>query len=98
MKIGILSDTHDNIAAIEAALREFTARGVELVLHCGDIQSPTTVASFASIPTHFVLGNCDFEAESFAPAMQLAGAKLYEPFGELELCGKKIGWIHSHDM
>jgi putative phosphoesterase len=98
MKIGILSDTHDNVAAIADAMREFSARGVELLIHCGDIQSPETVQHFASIPTHFVLGNCDWHAEAVAPAMEETGAKLYQPFGELELAGVKIGWIHSHDM
>ena len=97
MKIGILSDTHDNVAAIEAAMREFTARGAEFVLHCGDIQSPETVQHFAPLPTHFVLGNCDWSPESFAPAIERVGAKLYQPYGELELAGKRIGWIHSHD-
>src|SRR5262245_2759137 len=97
MKIGILSDTHDNVAAIDDALREFGARGVELVIHCGDIQSPETVRHFAELPTHFVLGNCDWHADAFRPAMTAIGAKLYEPFGELDLAGVKIGWIHSHD-
>ncbi len=97
MRIGILSDTHDNVAAIEAALAEFAVRNVELVIHCGDIQSPETVCHFARFPTHFVLGNCDWHGAAFKPSMAAIGAKLYEPFGELELGGRTIGWIHSHD-
>ncbi len=98
MKIGILSDTHDNTSAVESALRQFRLHGVELVIHCGDIQSAETVELFADLPTHFVLGNCDWSPESIAAAIERIGAKLYQPFGELEIAGKTIGWIHSHDL
>src|SRR5438874_12477107 len=98
MKIGILSDTHDNIPAITTALAEFEARDVELLIHCGDIQSPETVRQFTAFPTHFVFGNCDWQPDLIAPAITAAGAKLHEPFGELELAGRTIGWVHSHDL
>jgi uncharacterized protein len=98
MKIGILSDTHDNDAAVNTALREFESRGVELIVHCGDIQSPATVQLFADVPTHFVFGNCDWKPDLLAPAIDAIGAKLHEPHGELELEGKMIGWVHSHDL
>jgi putative phosphoesterase len=98
MKIGILSDTHDNETAVESGLREFRSRGVELIIHCGDIQSPATVQLFAGMPTHFVFGNCDWRPDLLAPAIEEVGAKLHDPHGELELAGKMIGWVHSHDV
>jgi uncharacterized protein len=98
MKIGVLSDTHDSTSAIESAFCEFRMRGVELLIHCGDIQSPETVRLFEPIATHFVFGNCDWQPELIAPAIEDIGATLHEPFGELELDGTKIAWIHSHDM
>jgi putative phosphoesterase len=98
MKVGILSDSHDATAAIDLALREFQSRDVKLVIHCGDIQSPETVRRFKLIPTHFVLGNCDYDPELYAPVMKEIGATLHDQFGELELSGTKIAWIHSHDM
>ena len=36
MQIGIISDTHDNVAAIERATVIFDEEGVEVVIHCGD--------------------------------------------------------------
>jgi putative phosphoesterase len=107
MKIGVVSDTHDNTAAVESALRLLTDRGVELVLHCGDIESPETVQLFAGVPTHFVFGNCDGEWTARASsrdysalreAIVAIGAKVQEPFGNLELAGKKLAWAHGHEQ
>ena len=40
MRIGILSDTHDNMPLIKQACALFNDRGVEMVLHCGDYCAP----------------------------------------------------------
>lgn len=96
MKIGILSDTHDRTANVEAALAEFRRSDVELILHCGDIESVDTVRLFGSVPVHFVLGNCDWQPESLRYAIAEIGGVLHEPFGELELAGKKVAWVHGH--
>lgn len=39
MKIGIISDTHDNIRNFEKAITIFNQARVELVFHCGDWSS-----------------------------------------------------------
>jgi len=98
MKIGIISDTHDHHAAITSALSAFAARGVELLIHCGDIQSPETVRLFQPIPTHFVLGNCDWRVDEFPGAIRDIGGVYYDRYGELELEGMRLAWTHSHDM
>jgi len=36
MKIGVISDTHDNLPLIEKAVKIFNEKGVKLVLHAGD--------------------------------------------------------------
>jgi putative phosphoesterase len=97
MKIGILSDTHDRAEATMSALQLLDAAGTELFLHCGDIESADTVRLFAGRPIHFVLGNCDWDPQGLRCAIAEIGARLHEPFGELELHDKKIAWIHSHD-
>lgn len=40
MKIGIISDTHDNLRNLEAALEVLQAEGVTRILHCGDVCGP----------------------------------------------------------
>jgi putative phosphoesterase len=95
MRIGVLSDTHGRIDAVEAALAEFRARGVELVLHCGDIDDAAAVRAFADWPAHFVYGNCDWDHAGLRRAIAEIGATLHEPFGHLELVGKQIAWLHG---
>lgn len=59
MLVGVLSDTHDRTRTVEAALAQLREHRVDLVLHCGDIESVEVVELFKTIPTHFVLGNWD---------------------------------------
>lgn len=40
MKIGIFSDTHDNLQQVAKAIRVFQKERVELIIHCGDWVSP----------------------------------------------------------
>lgn len=47
MKIGILSDTHDRTDDVRIALALLVERSVELLVHCGDIESVATVRLFA---------------------------------------------------
>ena len=43
MKICILSDSHDHIPLLDAAVGEARAAGAETVLHCGDVVAPSTL-------------------------------------------------------
>jgi predicted phosphodiesterase len=40
MDIGVLSDTHDRLPTMQAALEEFRQRGITTILHPGDIVAP----------------------------------------------------------
>jgi putative phosphoesterase len=95
MKIGVLSDTHDRTDTTAEAIRLLVERGAELLLHCGDIVSPTTVRLFDSIPTHFVFGNWDDEHE-LIPVIREVDGMPHRDFGHLTLAGKQIAWVHSH--
>ena len=57
MNIGIISDTHDNVEAIERATDVFAEEGVEIVVHCGDFVAPLMVGSFEAFELYGVLGN-----------------------------------------
>lgn len=97
MKIGVISDTHDRDPVIKAAVEILRERGVELVLHCGDIQSARVIPFFAGMPMHFVRGNWDYPRDPIATAIAAIDGQLYEPYGELVLEDKSIAWLHSHD-
>jgi predicted phosphodiesterase len=46
MRVGIVSDTHDDLAAVEAAVALFEREGVDAVVHCGDFVAPFSVTPF----------------------------------------------------
>lgn len=61
MKIGILSDSHDDMATLAKAVALFNAEGAVQVLHAGDIVSPFTFEVFRELraPLGGVYGNND---------------------------------------
>jgi len=96
MRIGVMSDSHGRMQAVEQALAILYGKGVRTVIHCGDIDDASTVRLFAGWNAHFVLGNCDVDREILEETMEEINASLHEPFGTLELEGRKIGFIHGH--
>ena len=97
MKIAILSDTHGRQRTTEAALDVLRERNITTVLHCGDIDDPETVALFRGLDAHFVWGNCDWDQEGLRAAMAEVGATLHEHWGNLELGGRKVAFLHGDD-
>jgi uncharacterized protein len=95
MIVGVLSDTHARVDAVLTALAEFRERGVEVLIHCGDIDDADTAARFIGWNTHFVFGNCDGDREGIRDAITRIGATLHEPYGHLELDGITVAWIHG---
>lgn len=100
MKIGILSDTHGNLDLALVAAQEFISRGIEGVLHCGDIGSPDVLTGMAAlfqpldIPLYAVIGNRDEEVDwDFFPA----GPPIHmlERVAKLTLAGKQITLSHG---
>lgn len=96
MLIGVISDTHDKTGATADAVRAMHERGVGLVIHCGDIESPETVLLFAGCPAHFVFGNCDGDRAGLSAAMSGIGAELHGDVGKLEIGDKRLAWTHGH--
>jgi len=43
MKIGIISDSHDHIKNLAKAIQYLNSQSVELIYHCGDWISPSTI-------------------------------------------------------
>jgi uncharacterized protein len=59
MKIGILSDTHNNIKNLQAALAIFTSEGVGTLFHCGDFTGVEIARALEGFQVISVFGNGD---------------------------------------
>jgi putative phosphoesterase len=96
MLLGVVSDTHGHTGFTMAAVRMLESLDVQTVLHCGDIGAEEIVPLFARWPTHFVLGNVDY-ARFMQEAIEEAGQHYHERFGQLELEGVAIAFLHGDD-
>jgi uncharacterized protein len=63
MKLGIITDTHNNIANTRWALERFRAEGVDRLIHCGDLTAPKMIEEFVGWQIDFVFGNNDDRME-----------------------------------
>lgn len=93
MKVGIVSDTHDNQDVIAAAVDLFEER-VDAVVHCGDIIAPFSVSQFdRDFDFYAVRGNNDGEW-ALQDAVRNFGAYLGE-MGKLSLAGERVAVYHG---
>jgi len=56
MRIGILSDSHDQRQRTARAVALLVDQGAEALVHCGDLPSPGVVHECGLLPAYFVLG------------------------------------------
>jgi len=95
MLLGVLSDTHDHLHNMKKAVELFNARGVDLVVHAGDVVSPFALDVFKALeaPWQGVFGNNEGEIPYL---LEKAQGKIQSPPLELELEGRKILVKHFH--
>jgi putative phosphoesterase len=97
MRIGIVSDTHNNLRNVARIVELFNAAGVERIIHTGDITQAKTLEVFRHLnaPLYGVFGNNDQERESLESAIARNGFVFREPPFELEWSGRRIIVVHD---
>jgi len=95
MRIGILSDTHDQVDRTARAVRRLADEGAEALIHCGDLTGPDVVYECAGLPAYFVFGNNDYDESGLRRAMAGIGAVCLGRGGQIELSGKRIAVAHG---
>ena len=96
MRIGVLSDTHNNARNTEAALEYFRGAGITRLFHCGDITGADIVLRFAGFEVTFVQGNDDYTHDEIETATLMIGGQhtlLVRWSGTV--AGKRIGVSHG---
>ena len=59
MRVGVISDTHDDVRNLEAALELLKEEGITRILHCGDLCGPDIVKALAGFDVWIAQGNMD---------------------------------------
>jgi putative phosphoesterase len=101
MRIGIISDTHDNRRNVMQAVEIFRQTGVQYILHAGDIVAPFTTKAFGELRSArfiAVYGNNDGEKLLLKRAVEGFGGEIHEYCYKGELGGRKICMMHTDHL
>ena len=94
MRLGVLSDTHDNIPKLKQAARFFNKQKVGFVFHAGDFVAPFSVPVLKELACDWrgVFGNNDGEKKGLA---LISEGKIQDGPLRLELEEKQIILVHD---
>lgn len=99
MKIGLISDTHDNLEFIDSAIKKFKDLKVDILIHCGDVTKPENLKKFKGFSKIYVVkGNMDKDIEGLKKCAEQIDAKYYEDYADITLEDNHIAIIHSDDQ
>lgn len=95
MKIGVISDTHDNVPLVAKAVDFFNLEGCGLVIHAGDYCAPFALNPFSGLRCRWfgVFGNNDGDKKALQ--MKSNGMILEHPYN-YSLSDKRI--IVTHEL
>ena len=100
MRVGVFSDTHDHLVAIDRALRAFADERVAAVVHAGDLCAPFALKFIVQrlatlkLPLYAVFGNNDGERVGLAGAFKDRGTLLPGP-REFTFGGRRFLLMHE---
>jgi putative phosphoesterase len=98
MKVCILSDSHDHIPLIDAAVADARAAGAEAILHCGDVVAPSTLHCLEKhgLPVHVIHGNNSGDLYALTRLSHKPGGvvRYHGMDAAVELAGRRIFLVH----
>lgn len=97
MKIGVLSDTHDNLSNITTVLETYRDRGIETLIHCGDLTSLEMVSHFNGFRVIYTTGNMDYATGTIHKRFKkMRDDNFVEAVFKGQINGVPIAATHSH--
>lgn len=98
MKIGILSDTHNDEVTVKTILASFLEESITTVIHCGDLSSPSMIPLLEGFQLYLAYGNCDYLTGQIAEKLNSLGTESKSGnVLSLKINEKSIGVIHGND-
>jgi uncharacterized protein len=101
MRIGLLSDTHDNLSLVDAAVDRLNRERVGLVLHAGDYVAPFVIPRLARLdaPLIGVYGNNDGDRRLLeARFAEHENLEIRGFFAAVTAGNSAIGLLHGDDQ
>jgi len=97
MRIGVVSDTHNNLKNVARIVELFNEAGVEHVVHTGDITQAKTLDVLGGLraPLVGVYGNNDVERASLDTATARLGFRFVDPPLQLVWAERRIVVVHD---
>lgn len=96
MRIGIISDTHDDLRNLEKALEILQEEDIRMVLHCGDLAGPAIVEALDGFDAWIARGNVDHHPELEQAVLESLGNGRLAERHRLTLEGRSALLIHGH--
>lgn len=95
--IAILSDTHNNLDNLNAALETLRNEGIQTIIHCGDLTSPETAYHFHGFRVIHVIGNGDeLSGEIRRILLELNPENFSGSVFEGTIEGVRLAALHGH--
>jgi hypothetical protein len=98
MQIAIISDIHNNELSLKKVLDFCAKKKIEKIICCGDLASQETLDFLNdnfSGDIFYALGNMDNDQlQNYKTLQKYKNTKVYSDFGEIEINGKKIAFVH----
>lgn len=98
MKIAIISDVHNNIKNLQKVLGYCAKAEISTIICCGDLASDETLEFLAdnfSGQVYYAFGNMDNDQlRKYESAGEHKNVRMFKDFGEVELAGKKVAFVH----
>jgi hypothetical protein len=97
MRIGVVSDTHNNLTNVSRIVELLNRARVDRVVHTGDITQAKTLEVLARLdaPLHGVYGNNDLERDALERAAARYGFALCDPPLELAWADRLLQVVHD---
>ena len=95
MRIGIISDTHDDVGRLEKALAVLRTEGVSRILHCGDVCGPSLIRALGGFDVWIARGNMDRQHSLTREVNGTLGQGRLASFHGLTLNGCSVAMLHG---
>jgi putative phosphoesterase len=95
MKIGVISDTHDNINHIKQVIGILKKRKITTLIHLGDYCSPFTIPFLQMKKVHAIFGNNDGDKLMLQKKANECGFNIANAPMAITIDGKKIAIMHE---